>query len=97
MNAKLKELKEILDIAKEYGLSYVKVGTIEAHLGNQPSKGSVKTPTKKELKDFLKQSIGSEQGVPTDDELLFWSSGGPIPNIKTEEPRLQGTSDKDKD
>lgn len=35
----------------------------------------------------LTQPIGAEKGCPTDDELLLWSAGGQLPDIKTEAPK----------
>lgn len=30
--------------------------------------------------------IGAEKGMPTDDEMMLWSAGGPMPDLRTEEP-----------
>lgn len=84
MSVKLKELKDILDLAKQYGLSSVKVGTIEATFKDIPYPPHAPTP-QQDFSEIAKQLIGSDQGYPTDEELLYHSSGY-VPSIKAERP-----------
>ena len=67
---KPKELEALLKVLKKYGVTHVKTADIELSLTEA-------TPTMGAIDEALKTLPSAlKTDAPTDEELLYWSSGG---------------------
>jgi len=69
------EVKTLIELARAHGARRLKVDGFEVELGPVPSAQD----------EPRKIPIGDEEKAPTEDQLLFWSSGYQ-PEIEAEEP-----------
>jgi len=69
-----KDLEKVLKLAKKHGLKSLKMDGLEVEFG---------PPAPVQLKmtdDQIKKMAGSVPEMPTADDLLMWSTGGPLPS-----------------
>jgi len=66
-----KNMRELIKIAKKHGLKRLKLGTFEAEFFE-------KSPKRVGIPRGLKNLKVDQVSPPTEDELLFWSSGTDI-------------------
>lgn len=70
-----KKLKQIVTLCRKMGVESIEIDGIKITLGAEPSKPIRKQAKKVAVPDNGKDDIESES--PTDQELLFWSTGAP--------------------
>jgi hypothetical protein len=73
---KLAEFKKTVALMRSMGVTRFREGDTEIEIG--PAAQPIGM-TEKEVEEQLKAMLGSE-GMPTEDDLLMWSAGGPLPS-----------------
>ena len=89
MPLKVSEMKKLLDLGNKYKVQSIKVGEFEVHFQGQrlEARHPVKPVTVSSGPQIpTTQPIGLEHGMPTDDEMMFWSTDT-MPEIKSEPPK----------